>query len=69
MSIKLQKFEIEKKKLESLPLFYNYILYNDFPEADAGVEECVSFNEKLNCYQDHTPPEKIISKFIDFSKD
>lgn len=69
MSIKLQKFEIEKEKLNNLPLFYNYILYNDFPEPDAEVEECVSFSEKLNCYLDHTPPEKMISKFVDFSKD
>lgn len=67
--IKLQKFEIAHEKLNSLPLFYNYVLYNNFPDTDTIQEECISFNEKLNCYIDHTPPEKIISKYIDFSKE
>lgn len=69
MKIELKQFQISETKLDSLPLFYNYIIYNDFVQLDENIEECISYSDKLNCYIDHVRPVKIISKFIDFSKE
>ncbi|RFM26696.1 hypothetical protein DXN05_19200 [Deminuibacter soli] len=64
--IKFKKLKISSKQAVNLPVFYNHVVYNKFLEA-SGPDKC-TFSDKLNCYTDHTLPEKMISKIIDYSK-
>lgn len=67
MKVQLNKLEIKEGDKRNLPIFYNFISYNNFQEME-GADEKISFSKDLNCYIDHPPPTKQISKIIDFSK-
>jgi len=64
--IKLKKLEINNDKLESLPLFYNYIIYNKLIPCDPFYQ--TNFSEKFSSIIFYSKPDKPISKIIDFSK-
>ena len=68
MKVKLEKLEVSDFQKESLPIFYGYVSYNNFIEREEGAEDRISFSERLNCYIDHPPSDKLISKIINFSK-
>ncbi len=71
MKIKLEKLQIDRKIKRDLPIFYNYILFNEFvDERNESADKInkIEFDQRLNCYIDLTMGDKQISKIIDFSK-
>jgi|TARA_R100000789_G_scaffold59921_1_gene57422 hypothetical protein len=65
--IKLKKLRIAKKKLNNLPLFYNYAIYNKLKPNDPFYR--TQYSTKFESIINFSKPEKPISKIIDFSKE
>lgn len=61
----IKKMRISKGKLKNLPIFYNYVLYNELHNVD--VYYVPPYSDKIGNYVTFAKPDKLTSKIIDFS--
>lgn len=64
--IEIKAFEIEKGTLKSLPLFYNYVYYNELINLDNYY--LPPYSDKMKAYIPYARSAKLLSKIVDFSK-
>lgn len=61
--IKLKKLPISEPQLENLPLFYNYLIYNELLPSDPFYR--TAYSEKYSSIIFYTGSDKPISKIVD----
>jgi hypothetical protein len=61
--IKLKNLPISKPQLENLPLFYNYIIYNELIPSDPFYR--TNYSEKFSSIIFFSGSDKPISKIVD----
>ena len=68
--IKTKKLKIAKEQLGNLPLFYNFVIYNQMIEAseEFNAELYMDYSEKFSSVIKYCKADKLISKIIDFKK-
>ncbi len=65
--IKLYKLEISEEQLENLPIFYNFITYNEMMK-DPENSKMFRYIEAADSNVFYYMPMKPISEIIDFTK-
>ena len=61
--IKLKNLPISKPQLENLPLFYNYLIYNELLPSDPFFR--TNYSKKYSSITFFTRSDKPISKILD----
>ncbi|EDP96610.1 hypothetical protein U8527_21805 [Kordia algicida OT-1] len=61
--IKLKKLSISEPQLENLPLFYNYLIYNELLPSDPFFR--TNYSEKYSSIIFYSSGDKPISKILD----
>lgn len=64
--LKLKKLPISKSQLENLPLFYNYLIYNELLPSDPFFK--TNYSEKYSSILFFSGSDKPISKIVDVSR-
>jgi hypothetical protein len=65
--IKTKKLEIPKEQLKNLPIFYDFVLYNKLIPGDPFY--WTRYSDKYKGLIHFFPPERFVSKIVDFSKE